>query len=201
MRVFIWAAGLVLVAAGLTGAQARQSGLCRVICGDEPAPAPQPATARPAPMPVPIRPSAPRPPAHRIARRHTHHYAYRHEDHGYYSYREAETVASEIHGEWHAAANDAVIPGPPRAYRPAAAYPPSPACDCAQGVDIEQGGWTGGVGHAAWSGGFMDGYGVVHYGGGFPNGPAYNSYRQSFQSNPSMSGPFQPRRMGGPAPR
>ena len=73
----------------------------------------------------------------------------------------------------------------------------------AEGLKIEDRGWTGGVGYApdGGGGGFVDGYGQVHFAnGGGENGPSYNSYGQSFQFNPSQAGPFQPRLMGGFAP-
>ena len=75
--------------------------------------------------------------------------------------------------------------------------PPSPY---EQGLQIENGGWSGGVGYAAeggGGGGFTDGYGQVHFPTDAGNGPTYNSYNQSFQFNPSQPGPFQPRLMGG----
>jgi hypothetical protein len=128
-----------------------------------------------------------------------HHYAARHSN--YYSYREARAVGSDFrgewHGRWHAAPNEAMIPGPP----PAGYYPPAaaPPCNCGEGLHVDQGGWTGGVGYAAaQEGGFMDGYGVMHFGSA-GNGPTYNSYGQSFQYNPSMPRPFAPR--GGFGPR
>jgi hypothetical protein len=168
--------------------------MCRVVC--TPAPAAKPVHH------VRARAAAVR---HR-ANRHAVHYAKHHASHhphhfarrGYYSYREAEAVRSdEWHGRWHAAPNDAMIPGAPRAgYYPP---PPAPYCNCGEGLHVDQGGWTGGVGYAAaQEGGFMDGYGVMHYGSA-GNGPTYNSYGQSFQYNPSMPRPFAPR--GGFGPR
>ena len=66
-----------------------------------------------------------------------------------------------------------------------------------QGLRIDEGSFTGGVGYGA-DGGFVDGYGQIHFGngGGLQNGPTYNSYGQSFQFNPSHAAPFQPH-MGG----
>lgn len=199
MRVFALAAGLILGAAVIVVATEAGSktdaGLCRVVC--TPAPAAKPvhhAQARS----VAVRHRASHPAVRHAsyhASRHAHHYASR----GYYSYREAEAVRSdEWRGRWHAAPNDAMIPGPPAGYYPPA-YP-APYCNCGEGLHIDQGGWTGGVGYAvAQEGGFMDGYGVMHFGGG-NNGPTYNSYGQSFQYNPSMPRPFSPRAMGGFAP-
>ena len=78
-------------------------------------------------------------------------------------------------------------------------YAPPPAYD-EPGLEIDRGGWTGGVGYGA-SGDFVDGYGMMHYGwSNRMNGPTYNSYGQSFQHNPSVARPFQPRRMGHPIP-
>jgi len=198
MRVFALVAGLILGAAMIVVATEAGSktdtGMCRVVCTPQPAAkAVHPARARTA---VPHR--ANRHAVHRAAHhmsRHAHHFARR----DYYSYREAEAVRSdEWHGRWHAAPNDAMIPPPPPAgYYPAPGYP-APGCDCGEGLHVDQGGWTGGVGYAAaQEGGFMDGYGVMHYGSA-GNGPTYNSYGQSFQFNPSMPRPFAPR--GGFAP-
>ena len=191
MRVFALAAGLILGAAIIVVATEAGSktdtGMCRVVCTPEPAAKPaHPARARTA-----VRHHANRHGVHRAAHhmsRHAHHYARR----DYYSYREAEAVRSdEWHGRWHAAPNDAMFPPPPPGY-------PAPGCDCGEGLHVDQGGWTGGVGYAAaQEGGFMDGYGVMHY-GSTGNGPTYNSYNQSFQFNPSMPRPFAPR--GGFAP-
>jgi len=173
MRVLALMAGLLLGVAGITVATEAGSktdaGMCRVVC--TPAPAAKPvhhARARP----VPVR---------RHARRHAHHhYAARH---NYYSYREAGVVREDWHGAWRMAPNDGAVP---------------PPCNCGEGLHVDQGGWTGGVGYAAaQEGGFMDGYGVMHFGGA-GNGPTYNSYGQSFQYNPSMPRPFAPR--GGFAP-
>lgn len=77
--------------------------------------------------------------------------------------------------------------------------PPPPVYD-EPGLEIDRGGWTGGVGYGT-SGDFVDGYGMMHYGwNNRMNGPTYNSYGQSFQHNPSVARPFQPRRMGYPIP-
>jgi hypothetical protein len=106
---------------------------------------------------------------------------------GYYRY--AAAAPWRWHEHWRAAPNDGFIPGAP-GYE-------------AEGLSIEDRGWTGGVGTAAdGGGGFTDGYGQVHFanGGNAENGPSYNSYGQSFQYNPSQAGPFQPRLMGGFAP-
>lgn len=182
MRVFALAAGLILGAAIIVVATEAGSktdtGMCRVVCTPEPAAKPvHHARARTA-----VR--------HRVNRhtvdhaahhmsRHAHHYARR----DYYSYREAEAVRQDWHGPWRMAPNDGI---------------PPPPCNCDEGLHIDQGGWTGGVGYAAaQEGGFMDGYGVMHYGSA-GNGPTYNSYGQSFQFNPSMPRPFAPR--GGFAP-
>lgn len=79
-------------------------------------------------------------------------------------------------------------------------YGPPPGVYEMEGLRIEDGGWTGGVGYGADGGG--GGYGQAYFanGGGLQNGPTYNSYGQSFQYNPSQAGPFQPRLMGGFAP-
>jgi hypothetical protein len=172
MRVFALAAGLILGAAIIVVATEAGSktdtGMCRVVC--TPAPA-----AKPAHHPHP------RSVAHHHGRRHARHYA----RHNYYSYRDAEVVREDWHGQWQPVPNSPV---------------PPPPCNCGEGLRIDQSGFTGGVGYmAAQEGGFMDGYGVMHY-GGIGNGPTYNSYAQSFQFNPSRPGPFQPRMMGGAAP-
>jgi hypothetical protein len=192
MRVFALAAGLILGVALIvvaTEAGSRtDTGMCRVVC----TPAPTAKSVHHA-RPAAVRHRANRHAIHHAshhATRHAHHYA----RHDYYSYREAEAVRSdEWHDRWHAAPNDA--PPPPPGYYPP---PPAPYCDCGEGLHVDQGGWTGGVGYAAaQEGGFMDGYGVMHFGTA-GNGPTYNSYGQSFQYNPSMPRPFAPR--GGFAP-
>jgi len=199
MRVFALAVGLILgialVVVATDAGSKTDTGMCRVVC--TPAPAAKPIHHA---RPVAVRHRASRPAVHHASHhmsRHAHHYARR----DYYSYREAEAVRSgEWHGRWHPAPNDAPIPGPPPpGYYPPAGYPaPAPYCDCGEGLHVDQGGWTGGVGYAAaQEGGFMDGYGVMHFGGA-GNGPTYNSYNQSFQFNPSMPRPFAPR--GGFAP-
>jgi hypothetical protein len=196
MRVLALIAGLLLGVAGITVATEAGSktdaGMCRVVC-------------TPAAVAKPVHHARVRSaPVRRHARRHAHHhYA---AGHNYYSYREAEAVGSDFHGEWHggwrAAPNDARIPGPPPAgYYPPPGYPMgAPACNCGESLHVDQGGWTGGVGYAAaQEGGFMDGYGVMHFGGA-GNGPTYNSYGQSFQYTPRRPRPFAPRAMGGFAP-
>ena len=199
MRVIPLTAGLVLALATIAGAEAKESNLCRVVCS--PAPAAKPAAPKPAPAPV--RPAPPRPvlhrTVHRLPHRPLHRYARHHDEGGYYNYRETETVASETHGVWQPAPNDAVIPGPVMAYGPPPppAYypPPAPPCDCGQSVHIDESSFTGGVGYGASGGGFMDGYGVMHYSSGFAASASYNGYSQGFGR--VMPGPFQPRAMGG----
>jgi len=90
----------------------------------------------------------------------------------------------------------AAAPGP---WRVAPAMGPPGVYE--EGLRIDNGGWTGGVGYAP-DGGGGGGYGQAYFanGGGVENGPTYNSYGQSFQYNPSQAGPFQPRLMGGFAP-
>lgn len=97
-------------------------------------------------------------------------------------------AAAPWHGPWHVAPMD---------------YGPPPGVYEMQGLRIDDGGWTGGVGYASDGGGGGGGYGQAYFanGGGIENGPTYNSYGQSFQYNPSQAGPFQPRLMGGFAPR
>src|ERR1700753_2064459 len=117
MRVWALMAGLLLGVAGITVATEAGSktdtGMCRVVCTPEPAAKPaHHARARSATM-------------HRSVRRHAHAHAHRHyARHDYYSYREAQAVGRDFHGEWHgrwhAAPNDAMIPGGP----PAGYYPP-----------------------------------------------------------------------------
>jgi hypothetical protein len=136
-------------------------------------------------------------PPRRMARRAVRRYAQGGYEAGYYSYGSAAPVFQrEWHGAWRAAPNDAMIPGPgPMAYY---APPPQPT-----GLQIDDRGWTGGVGEEGGGGGGGGGdYGQVHLntGGSAENGPTYNDYSQSFQSNPSQPGPFQPRLMGGRAP-
>jgi len=111
------------------------------------------------------------------------------------------------HSEWRRVPSDAVIDLPPDGYIPSPqAYGPPPGYED-EGVQVDNNGWSGGVGYGADGGGgggagFMDGFGQVHFGNGgsVENGPTYNSYGQSFQYNPSQPGAFQPRLMGGFAP-
>ena len=124
MRVFALTAGLLLGVAGITVATEAGSktdaGMCRVVCTPEPAAKPvHHARARSAA----VRHRASRH-AVRYARHHTSHHAHHYARRDYYSYREAEAVRSdEWHGRWHAAPNDAMIPGP---RPPAIAYPAAP---------------------------------------------------------------------------
>ena len=186
MRIFALAAGLILGAAIIVVATEAGSktdaGMCRVVCTPEPAAKPvHHARARSVAVRHRASHHAVRHLAHPTSR-HAHHFARRE----YYSYRDAEAVHSdEWHGRWRRAPNNAMMPPPP-------GYP-TPGCNCDEGLHVDQGGWTGGVGYAAaQQGGFMDGYGVMHYGSA-GNGPTYNSYGQSFQYNPSMPRPFAPR--------
>lgn len=107
----------------------------------------------------------------------------------FYDYASAQPVRSGgWRQEWlaHHGMRDAHYAPPP---------PPPPMYD-EPGLQIDRGGWTGGVGYGT-SGDFVDGYGMMHYGwNNGANGPTYNSYGQSFQHNPSVARPFQPRRMG-----
>ena len=199
MKVFALAAGLILGAAIIVVAteagSKTDSGMCRVVCTPEPAAKPIHHTRARSAVSVRHRASHHAASHHRVLHlahhmsRHAHHLARR----DYYSYREAEAVRpDEWHGRWHRAPNDAMMPPPPPGYYPPPGYP-APGCNCGEGLHVDQGGWTGGVGYAAaQQGGFMDGYGVMHYGSA-GNGPTYNSYGQSFQYNPSMPGPFAPR--------
>ncbi len=119
----------------------------------------------------------------RVTKRH--HYAG-----AYYHY----AAAAPFHPAWHQWPRES-YPGP-------MFYAPQPSA-YEQGLQIENGGWSGGVGYApegGGSGGFVDGYGQIHFPTDVGNGPTYNSYNQSFQFNPSQPGPFQPRLMGGFAP-
>lgn len=124
------------------------------------------------------------------------------------------------HGRWRQAPNDGyigpadpiMVQGPVMGPAMADGYGPPPGYyDGGYGpepVDLDRGGWSGGVGYGAdgggGGGGFTDGYGQVHFsdGGSAQNGPTYNDYGQSFQFNPStgVAGPFQARLMGGFAP-
>ena len=110
-----------------------------------------------------------------------HHAALNRPTRGYgaYSYRNAAPV------HWHGASHGAYLPGPALAY----AEP--------EGLVIDQGGWTGGVGYGEEGGG-GGGYGqLLLANGNSRNGPTYNSFGESFQQNPSMARPFQNRSMGG----
>jgi hypothetical protein len=135
-------------------------------------------------------------PVRHTARHATHRYAAS----GYYRYASAAPIfRREWHGPWRAAPNDAFIPGP-------GAYDgPPPGYD--EETQVDDRNLTGGVGYApdggGGGGGFVDGFGQIHFanGGSVENGPTYNDYNQSFQFNPSQAGPFQPRLMGGFAPR
>jgi hypothetical protein len=130
------------------------------------------------------------------------HIIRRYADSGYYNYgaynygAAAPVTRHEWHGQWRVAPNDAYIPGPMTyGLPPPYGYEP-------EGMQVDDRGWTGGVGYApdGSGGGFADGYGQLHFANGGENGPSYNSYGQSFQFNPSQAGPFQPRSMGGFAP-
>jgi hypothetical protein len=173
MRVFLLAAGLLLCAA---------SPLLAVTVDLSPPPkvlppaAPKPAAA--AKTDAKANCPCDRPKAHKQARvTKRRRYAS-----AYYHY----TAAAPFHTAWPAA-------------QPAAPQPTA----YEQGLTIDNGGWSGGVGYApegGGGGGFVDGYGQVHFPADAGNGPTYNSYNQSFQFNPSQAGPFQPRLMGGFAP-
>lgn len=125
----------------------------------------------------------------------------------FYNYRAAAPVSMvEWHGEWRQAPNDWVAPGGyagqaggyAEGYGPEP-YGPPPEAD---GLHIDRGGWSGGVGNfdAGGGGGGGMGQAIIAQGGGGLNGPTYNDYGQSFQNNPSVAGPFQNRLMGGLAP-
>ena len=112
---------------------------------------------------------------------------------GYYDYGSAGAYRGEWHGEWRVAPD----------MGPASYGPPPDAYDEA-GLQLDRGGWSGGVGgDPEGGGGGGGGFGQLHFnnGGNEENGPTYNSYNQSFQFNPSVAGPFRPRLMGGFAPR
>lgn len=182
MRVTAWTAAFALMAAivsttGLTLPAAANPAKAMCAC------------ACPCGCPVPHKA------AHIVI--HPAHHAMRHvirEDYAendYYSYESASSVDEhEWHGEWREAPDE--TPMPPAYYGPAGGY-------YYEGMQVDGGGWTGGVGYGAEAeGGFMDGFGMMHFsGGGFPNGPTFNSSQQSFVPNPSMPGPF---RGGGFAP-
>jgi hypothetical protein len=98
--------------------------------------------------------------------------------------------------------------GPPAGgyYEQGAGYGPpmEEGYDETAGLQIDRGGWSGGVGGdpEGGGGGGGGGFGQIHFGqgGNQENGPTYNSYNQSFQYNPSQAAPFRPRLMGGFAP-
>jgi len=93
-----------------------------------------------------------RAPVRHVVRHRARHYA----RHDYYDYRQAEQIDTGYHDQWQPAPNDAMLPPPPPGY-------PAPGCNCGEGLHVDQGGWTGGVGYAAaQEGGFMDGYGVMN---------------------------------------
>ena len=86
-------------------------------------------------------------------------------------------------------------------YEEGAAYgPPPDDFDEMAGLQVDRGGWSGGVGGDPAGGG--GGFGQLHFGqsGNQENGPTYNKYNQSFQYNPSEAAPFRPRLVGGFAP-
>jgi len=123
----------------------------------------------------------------------------------YYDYGSAGRWQSEWHGEWRVAPNMGPSGG---YYEEGAVYGP-PADEFAGGYDemaglqIDRGGWSGGVGgDPEGGGGGGGGFGQLHFGlgGNQENGPTYNNYNQSFQYNPSQAAPFRPRLMGGFAP-
>jgi hypothetical protein len=124
----------------------------------------------------------------------------------YYDYGSAGRWQSEWHGEWRVAPNMGPAQGGGY-YEEGAAYGP-PADEFGGGYDemaglqVDRGGWSGGVGGGPDGGGGGGGFGQLHFGqgGNQENGPTYNSYNQSFQYNPSQAAPFQPRLMGGFAP-
>ena len=127
---------------------------------------------------------------------------------GYYDYGSAGAYRGEWHGEWRVAPDmgPASYGPPPGAYyeERAEAYGPPPDAYDEAGLQLDRGGWSGGVGgDPEGGGGGGGGFGQLHFnnGGNEENGPTYNSYNQSFQFNPSVAGPFRPRLMGGFAPR
>jgi len=106
---------------------------------------------------------------------------------------------------WRRTTGPASYGPPPGAYyeERAEAYGPPPEAYDEAGLQLDRGGWSGGVGgDPEGGGGGGGGFGQLHFnnGGNEENGPTYNSYNQSFQSNPSVAGPFRPRLMGGFAP-
>jgi hypothetical protein len=128
---------------------------------------------------------------------------------GYYDYGSAGAFRSEWHGEWRVAPDmGPAAYGPPQGggyYEQGASYgpPPDDGYDETAGLQIDRGGWSGGVGgDPEGGGGGGGGFGQLHFGqgGNQENGPTYNNYNQSFQYNPSQAAPFRPRLMGGFAP-
>jgi len=127
----------------------------------------------------------------------------------YYDYGSAGRWQSEWHGEWRVAPNmgPAAYAGGGY-YQEGAAYGPPPGefgggYDEMADLQIDRGGWSGGVGgDPEGGGGGGGGFGQLHFGlgGNQENGPTYNNYNQSFQYNPSQAAPFRPRLMGGFAP-
>lgn len=125
---------------------------------------------------------------------------------GYYDYGSASPYRSELQGEWRAAPTmGSAYSPPPGAYEQGAEYgsPPEGNYDETAGLQVDRGGWSGGVGgDPEGGGGGGGGFGQLHFGlgGNQENGPTYNNYNQSFQYNPSQAAPFRPRLMGGFAP-
>jgi hypothetical protein len=125
---------------------------------------------------------------------------------GYYNYGSAGAYRQgEWHGEWRVAPamGPAAYGPPPGDYGPGPdAYGPPPDAYDEAGLQVDRGGWSGGVGGDPEGGGGGGGFGQIHFGqgGNQENGPTYNGYNQSFQYNPSVATPFRPRLMGGFAP-
>ncbi len=130
---------------------------------------------------------------------------------GYYDYGSAGAFRSEWHGEWRVAPDmGPAAYGPPQGggyyEEGGASYGPPPddaGYDETAGLQVDRGGWSGGVGgDPEGGGGGGGGFGQLHFGqgGNQENGPTYNNYNQSFQYNPSQAAPFRPRLMGGFAP-
>jgi hypothetical protein len=146
-----------------------------------------------------VRPVMPVP--RRVVRRAVRRYA----EGGYYNYGgSAPVYQRQWHGAWRVAPNDGFVPGPAAYYAPPpASYGPPPGYG-PEGLQVDNRGWSGGVGNEGGGGGGGGGgdFGQVHFGNGgsVENGPTYNDYNQSFQFNPSQAGPFQNRLMGGLAP-
>jgi hypothetical protein len=182
MRVHKFMAGFFLTAAIMSAGVVTPAAAAKVSCLCD---CPNNVKARPH--------HAMRPAPHRIARASGYDYA-------------AAAPVNEYgwHSGWRRVPNDAVIDLPPDGYIPSPQpYGPPPGYDDA-GVQLDNGGWSGGVGYGGEGGGGGGGgdFGQVHFGNGgsVENGPTYNSYNQSFQYNPSQPGAFQPRLMGGFAP-